>query len=316
MSIDRTTIIKGPAIITHNGATFYSADDITLSPGISFGEIATSMHGMVDKFIDDIVAEISFTPAGQWLAAHLAALWPYGNPTIGGSIFGATDKDVVIQTLAGQEIIWKCGGLTAMPDLILSTTKTPMGSVTIACIGQKATAWSDTAKRAVITAKAFADTSFDVSQIPSSAYTAELDGAAAPWDSFQTKEGWTLSFDLGTEPTQTDSEGTVDMSISSVGVIAKCQPMGISEAELIAKLPLQGAGIRRGARLSSLGADLTISGAAAGDPQVVIHNAVLTDGPLAFGATALRAGEIAFEAMLTFTNGARNNLFTIGSVAP
>jgi hypothetical protein len=313
--MERTSIIKGPAIITFNGATIYTKDDITLSPGITWGEITTSMHGMVDKFIDDIVSTISFTPAGQWVTEHLAMLWPYGNPTIGGSIFGTTDKDVVIQTLAGQQITWKAGALNAMPDIILSATKSPIGSATIACIGAKDTEWTDTAKRAVIAATAFSDTSFDPSQIIQSTYTGVLAGASAPWNDIQTQDGWTISFALGVDPVTVDSEGTVDMTINSVGVTAKCTPVGISEANLLAKLPLQGAGIRRGARASDLGADLTISGASAGDPEVVIKNAVLTDGPLQFGATPLRVGEIAFEAMLSFTAGARNALFTVGVVA-
>jgi len=314
MPIDRTTLITGPAIITYNGQSFYTEGDIELSPGISYGEINTSMHGKVDSYIDDIVAEISFTPAGQWIAGHLSVLWPYTNPIIGSSIFGATDKNVVIQTLAGQQLTWKAGAITAMPDIILSATKTPIGAVTLTCIGANDTAWTDTAKRAVIEAQAFSDTSFDPSQIKMAAYSAALTGASAPWDDIQTEEGWTISFDLSTESRMTDAQGTVEMTLGGVVATAKCVPVGISESELMDALPLQGAGIQRGTRLSGLGADLTIQGPTAGDPIVVLKNATLTTGSLVFGQTALRTGEIAFESAVTFTNGARNALFTVGTV--
>jgi hypothetical protein len=312
--MDRANIINGPAIITFKGASFYTAGDIELNPGISYGEINTAMHGKVDSFIDDIVAEITFTPAGQWIAEHLAVLFPYATPVIGSSIFGSTDSDVTIQTLAGQLITWKAGAITKMPDLILSAVKPALGAVTIACIGENATAWSDEAKRAVVAATAFSDASFDPADIKMAAYVAAITGASAPWDAIQTQEGWTISFDVKAEPVKTDALGTVDMRIGGVTASAKCIPVGISEAQLLAKLPLQGAGIARGTRLSTLGADLTITGPNVGDPIVVLKNAVMTTGQLKFGSTALRIGEIAFECAVTFTTGVRNALFTVGSV--
>lgn len=312
--MNRASIIRGPAIITFGGQTFYTAEDIEVNPGITFGEVNTAMHGKVDSFIDDIVSEITFTPAGQWLAAHLAVLFPYTNPVIGGSIFGSSDSDVVIKTLAGQQITYKAGAITKMPDIILSAVKPALGAVTISCIGKQDTDWDDEAKRAVVAAQAFADTSFDPSKILMAPYAAALTGASAPWDDIQTEEGWTLSFETALEPVKTDSLGTVDMTIGGVTAMAKCVPVGISESDLLAKLPLQGTGIRRGLRLSGLGADLTIQGPATGDPIVVLKNAVLTTGALRFGRTALRTGEIAFESAVTFTDGARNALFTVGTV--
>ena len=117
------------------------------------------------------------------------------------------------------------------------------------------------------------------------------------------------------EPLKIDSDGTVDMRITGVTATAKCIPVGISEAQLIAKLPLQGTGMTRGKRLSSLGANLTIAGANSGDPSVVLINAVMTDGGMKFGASALRVGEIVFESCVTFTAGARNALFSVGTKA-
>lgn len=315
MAIDRTTIIAGPAIITFKGVTLYTEGDIELSPGISYGEIKTAMHGKVDAFIDDIVSQIKFTPAGQWITAHLAVLWPHTNPVIGSSLFGATDSNVTIQTLAGQLITWKTGAISDMPDIILSAVKPAIGAVTIDCIGANNTAWSDAAKRAVVATQAFADTSFAPADIKMAAYTGVITGGSAPWDAIRAQDGWTISFKVDKEPVKTDADGTVDMRIAGVTATAKCIPVGISETQLLAKLPLQGAGIVRGKRLSGLGANLTIAGPTSGDPSVVLINAVMTDGAMKFGSTALRVGEIAFESCVTFTAGARNALFSVGTKA-
>ena len=119
---------------------------------------------------------------------------------------------------------------------------------------------------------------------------------------------------IGNITADLDALGTVDMTIGGVTAMAKCAPIGVSEADLVALLPLQGTGIQRGARLSARGADLTIEGPNVGDPSVVLINAVLTDGGLAFGSTTNRVGELTFESAVTFTAGARNALFTVGSV--
>ena len=313
MTIDRADIIRGPAIITFKSQTFYTEGDITLTPNLSTFKINTAALGEVDERLDDIITDISFKPAGVWTAAQIAVLWPYANPTIGASVFGASDSDVTIQTIAGQLLTFKAGAITAMPDIVLSANKPMIGDVTITCIGANETAWTDDAKRASVSANAFSDTSFDPTQVFTIPYAAAW-GGDAPWSAIETEDGWTITHDLQLDDVGTDSNGLVDRSVRSVGVMAKCTPVGVSEAQLLALLKIQGAGIQRGASLGSNANDLVIQGASTGDPKVTVANAAPKEAGFRFGATTLRAGEIGFVAITKITTGARVALYAYTTV--
>ena len=316
MAIDRRTIISGPAILTFRGATFYTTGGITVDPGITLGQIITDQHGKVDDFLDNIVSTVTFTPAGQWIPAHIDVLYPYRTPQIGSSIFGATDDDVVIQSLDGQRLTLKTGGITQMPALSLSAIRPPFGQCTITCIGANDTEWTDTAKRAVLAAQAFADASFRRDQIKMAAYYASLAGATGGWGEFSAAEGWTITPEVQTYAIDTDAEGTCDIRLAGVNLTASCIPVGITESEMLAQLPFQGANIRRGQRLSKFGKDLTIAGKESGDPTVTIKSAVLTNAPFIYNAQSLRNGEAVFQSSVSFNDGGlMQPLFTLGLVA-
>ena len=55
--------------------------------------------------------------------------------------------------------------------------------------------------------------------------------------------------------------------------------------------------------------DLEISGT--GGLAVTLHNATLMRGPLQWGNTTLRAGEIMFQAHRSFNQGAAGAVFTV-----
>ena len=309
MTLQRSTIVQGPAILQYDSQVFYFAGDIVATPTIETFTIPTSMYGDVDERIDNVIWEITGTPAGQWSAAHIAVLWPYTNPTIGSSIFGATDKNVIIQSLGGQQMTFKAGAVTGMPDIVLSAAKTPIGQLTMQCIGADNTAWSDSAKRAAVAAVAFSDTSFDPASIKTVPYSAAW-GAVSPWDDISTQDGWVISFEIGLTDVRTDTDGLVDRRIASVGVMAKCTPIGISETQLLALLKIQDTGIARGVSLSGNSNDLVIDGGT-GNPKVTVNQASPKEGPFNWGQDSVRTGEIGFIATQEFTAGARQALFAV-----
>ena len=309
MTLQRSTIIRGPGIVTFDSQVFYTEGDIVATPTIETFKIGTSMYGDVDERLDNIIWELAFTPAGQWKAGHLPVLWPYTNPTIGSSIFGAADKNVVVQSLAGQQMTFKAGAVTGMPDIILSAGKPAIGQVTMQCVGADNTAWSDSAKRAAVAAVAFSDTSFDPTDIKTAAFSSAW-GAVSPWDDFQTQEGWVISFEVSLDDVRTDTDGLVDKTLGNIGVMAKCVPVGISETQLLALLKIQDTGIARGVSLSGNSNDLVIDGGA-GNPKVTINQASPKEGPFRWGRTVLRAGEIGFVATHEFVTGARQALFAV-----
>jgi hypothetical protein len=299
----------GPGILTFDSQVFYSAGDIIATPTIDTFKIPTSMYGEVDERLNDVIWEITLTPAGQWSAGHIGVLWPYTNPTIGGSVFGSSDKNVVINSLAGQQMTFKAGAVTGMPDIILSAGKTPIGQLTMQCIGADNTAWSDSAKRAAVAAVAFSDTSFDPDDIKTVPISAAW-GAVSPWDDISTQDGWVISFDMAFTDIRTDTDGLVDRRIANVGVMAKCIPVGISETQLLSLLKIQDTGIARGVSLSGNANDLVLDGGS-GNPKVTINQASPKEGPFNWGQESNRTGEIGFVATMEFATGARQALFAV-----
>lgn len=312
--MDRTQIVAGPAIVTYDGQTFYTEGDISAKPTIKRFDITSSVHGKSDERLDSTIWEINFTPIGQWIAGHLPVLWPYQNPVMYSSMLGATDKNLVIQSVAGRQLTFKAACVSGMPDLILSAVKTPIGSISFKAIGANDTEMTDPAKFVVDAAQAFADTSFDIADIKTVPYTAAW-GGSSPWNSFDTEEGWVISHDVGEEEIVTDSYGISDLRLSSVGVMAKCKPLGVSEAEVLALLNIQGAGVLRGASMRANANDLVIDGGT-GNPKATIKNASPVEAGYEFGSgNTLRHGELGFVAIRSFTAGVAGSLFeyTVGA---
>jgi len=310
MTIQRSTIIRGPAIVKFDGAVFYTEGDITATPDIETFEIPTSVFGKVDERVSNILIDIEFTPAGEW--ANLAKMFPHASPSIGDSIFGATDKNLVIHTKAGKELTYKAAALTQMPSIILSTTKTLLGPMKFTCIGADNEAWSAAAHRVAIADLAFSDTSFDPANILTQPYAVAW-GSTPPWDAIETEEGITIETDMQLEPVPTDSFGTVDMTLAGLSVSARFKPVGVNEQQITDLMKIQGTGAARGSSLNANSNDLNIIGTGV---YVRIYKASPNGGGLAFGNATLRAGELEFVATRSFTAGAADPLFYVGTGAP
>lgn len=306
--IDRTTIVTGPAIVTYNSQTFHTKDNIALTLKLNTFEINSSIFSKVDERLDDVLVEVSFTPVGKPEA--FTTLWPYQNPTADTSIFGATDKDLVIWTYAGKQITLKNAAVTKMPDIILSSTKTIIGSMTFSAIGQNNLAWTDAAKRSTIADAAFSDSSFAPADIVTQGYAVAW-GSSSPWDSIATEDGVVISSSVKTKPIKTDTDGIVDMIMDSVDVTAKFVPVGVSETQLIALLKMQGASVLRGASLATIntGAFSAIGSGFA----VRFASAFPRATPMTFDRSKNRAGEVEFVAARTFSSGVPQDLFAVAA---
>lgn len=307
----RADIIRGPAVITYDTVKIFTEDDIKLDYDIQTFKMPSSIHGDNDERFDNIAFKLSFKPEGFW--TYRSVLCPHHTPILGTSLGGSTDKNVVIQTLAGQQITIKAGFISKMPDLFLSAGKSFWGSVEMTCIGANATEWSDAAKRAAITAQSWSESTYASSGKVTIPYSAAW-GSSSPWDAIETQDGWTISFEMGMDPVPSDRYGIIDYTLGTVGVIAKCIPIGISEANLLSLMKIQGTGIARGVSLSGNKNNLVIQGATAADPKVTIYNCAPKTAGYAFGATTLRVGEIGFVGVNTITSGALGQLFALDVV--
>ena len=310
MTIARSSIIKGPGTIQLGaaGPVFYDSDGIDADVELTTGEVKTSMHGPVDQFVDDRQGKIGFTPVGEIAAADLTALFPHQTPVIGASLFGATDTAAIVHSLAGQKVTFHAAAVTKMPDLILSPGKTPLGAVELTAILKNSGDPADDNSLYTIAAEAFSDTSFATANVKRLVYAGVWTDLLA---SIITEDGWTVSFDMGIKFQQIDDFGTVDAYLESVTAKAKCKPANLSESDVLGALRLQSTGGARGTSMRQ-GKDLVITGAGSG-LVVTLKDAVMDKGPLRWGATDLRPGEIGFTAQRAESEGTFGSLFTVAT---
>lgn len=307
MSIQRQSLVRGPGSVSLGTPVFYDKESIEAGLDISRFDVNTSFHGPVDTRLDDVVGRISFTPAGEIASADLAALYPYATPDIGASICGTTDVASIVHSKAGQKVTFHSAALEKMPDLILSAGKTPFGSAGIVSVLKNNAARADANSMYTIAAEAFSDASFASANVKVGKY-------AAAWStiftSIITESGWTISFDVKLKPVQTDDDGTVDYTLESVGVMAKCRPVNLTETNIMDALRVQGTGISRGMTMRQA-KDLVV--AATGILTFTLKDAALVEGPMRWGASELRAGELGWVGHRAESAGAFGALFTVAA---
>lgn len=311
MATDPNSIVRGPAIVTYNDVTMYTESDIIVTPNIETIKIPSSVYGDADVRLSDISHSITFSPIGKW--AYRTAILPHATPRIGDSIFGATARDLVIQTRAGKRITYKRAAVTKMPDIHFGTVAPLFGQVTLQTFGDPTVEWSDAAKHAVIAAMDFDDNSFDPGDIVTQPYSLAW-GAESPWNDFSTENGVDVSFDLATAPVRVDNDGTVDLTLENLVVTAKFAPVGVSEADILSLLKIQGDGVARGLSLGNINSNsLVIAGTGV---HFTIYRAAPIAGPTRFGRTILRAGEVAMISTRQYVAGALQPLFRADTAAP
>lgn len=310
MSIDRQTISRGPAIITYNGASFYSKGEITYGAQVEQYDIETDRFGPVDTRHADRRFEINFESIGQW--TNLAVLFPYATAPIGSSVFGAVDTPLVIHTLAGETYTFHNAALTTMPTIRAGVKETLIGDITFTAILRNDMDPSDAdAYYTVGSAPYPGDQGFNSCDIRTLAYASNW--GAAPWDDFATEAGWEVSFDLALRDETVDGLGTVDMTFQSLKVSASCIPIGPLPTDVLDAQELQGNGNALGACRATTGRDLNIF---ADGVYIRLFNANLDNADLGQGTNRKVIGSSEWMSRRTVTGGFTDPLFFVGDTAP
>jgi len=311
MSIDRATIIRGPAKVTFGGQTFWSKGDIALKPTVSRFEIATSRFGRVDERFSDKSIVVSFEPSGRFDAPLAAVLWQYAATEIGSSIYGATDSPLVIHTVAGQQVTVHNAALTTMPSINLGVGATIQGDIEFTGLLVNNADPSDANSYYTSAAVAYdGDTGFSTADIPTLAYGSAW-GAVSPWNSFNTEEGWVIDFDLSLRGETVDGLGTVDMTLQEIQVTATSIPVGPTVEDMLAKQGINATAL--GSSLQAQSDDLIISGTGV---HVEVRNAALVENDIGYGIDRKTIGSADWIATRTVTLGVADPLFYIGTAAP
>jgi hypothetical protein len=303
MTVDRSTILRGPGTVTR-GQTFFDKDNITATVMAERWDVPTSAEGVVDIRKKDQNAKISFKPCGSMTADILAALYPYATPNIGASMFGATDTAAVVQSKAGTKITFHATALTKQPELILSAVETAFGDAEMTALVKNSTDPSTANSLFTVASQAWAAPALLSASIKTVKYTATW-GAKT----FTSPTGFRVIPEIQTSPIYIDGLGTVDYTLTGASIMVKCRPANFAEADF-ESMPAQGTAIGATLRGSN---NLVIVGV--GGLTVTIYNAQMVEGPLVWGATELRVGEVGFIGHRVETAGAYGALFAVGLTA-
>jgi hypothetical protein len=220
---------------------------------------------------------------------------------------GSVDVATIVHSLAGTKVTFHSTALTKIPSLKLSTTETAFSSqAEVTAIVKTGVARVTANSLYTVAATAFVG-AFDAADILGGVYQGVW-GPGTNDVTFQTMSGWDIEFDLELEPQYADGVGTYDMILKGVTVRAKCTPIGVSETTLLGYLNLQDSGAVMGGTMRN-GYTLTIS--CYPGLTVVLNEAVLKTGPLAWGSSTLRTGEIGFVAHRLISDGVPAALYSV-----
>lgn len=295
MGTTRQSIIRGPGSVTFGGVTFYDASGITAEVDSSTSDVPSSMSGKLDTIKTDQVGRVSLTPVGNLSEALVAVLYPdwLKTPEIGRSVFGSADAPLVVHSRAGQKLTFLAAALTKCPDILLSPVKTAFGQAEFTALLANGKLPTDANSFYAVAAAAYNLGEPPRTGLSGFHYAGTFGSLSIP----DTVDGWTVSVEPSLDPVETDSQGTIDYTLGGVEVTARCTPLGLSESQILAALPVLSG---RGASLAGAN-DLVI--AATGGLTVTLKKATLVTGPLNWGTTALRAGELGFTAHVDVTTG-------------
>ncbi len=307
MQFNPVNFIAGPAIITFDGQSFFSKGDIVVKNTREIFDVNSSMHGLIDKREKSISAEVSFTPVGEVEA--LTKYFPYTVAEIGKSIFPATDKPLVIQTLAGTKFTYARAALIKMPSLKLAATDTFFGDMTFLCLRKSDVDPATADAFLKVEATALSDATFDQTKITSPGYIAAY--GLTPYNAIESHDGFAVEIGMDIIRDYVDRFGCVSARLKSLSASAKFTPSGMTEANFAALLALDGtSAIIPGQSVARAGTDLVITGGTTPLAiSITIHKAGIVNAGLAFGEPQ-RLGELEFVSKRTWQTGVADPLYT------
>lgn len=301
-TFDRTTIVRGPCKITYDGATLYSKGGVALTLTNSTFDKETDAYGVVGKAKTDLQIVVEFEPIGE--IESLTVLFPYGNTAMGASIYGGTDKALVIVAADATYTI-NNAAITQMPSIRCTANNTAFGSVQFTGLLDIGGDPSLLADYYSVGAPGSIGTGFDPTKLITAPYRATL-GAIGP---FFSEGGFEIAFELGLNPITVDGIGTVDMSLQNLGTTITCIPTGLAENAFDAFF----GSLDAGEDLAS--STLDISTATVGGLNFDCAAVQLIDLQKRFSPTDNRLGQLTLAAKRTFSTGAPVALFTVAAVA-
>lgn len=286
--ITRQSIYRGPGRLTLGSTVIDNKDGIALSQEAVTADVGSDLNAFLGTLQTDQKLTVSTTPYGALSEALLAALYPaaFRTPAPGSSLFGPADVPCTIHSTAGVLVTLFAAAVTAPPPLTLSAAATLFGALEITALLANGKLPGETDALLKAAASAFSASTAQARPPTGARYSAAFGSLTFA----ETVSGFKAEFPVSTEPVTSDNAGTLDLTLSGVRPACRFQPLDQTEAALIALLGLNRA---RGSATAS-GEDLVITGT--NGLVLTLFNCAVLQGPVNWGVTALRAGELLFQA--------------------
>lgn len=304
-------IIRGPAKVTYNSQTFYSQGEITVTYQPDMNDIVADAYGIVDKRRMGMKILVEFTPVGEIEA--LTTLYPYASSTFGASIFGASNKPLVIVT-ADETLTILNAAVTQMPSLSLSTGKAVFGQVQFTGIVSRTALVADLGENAsyfTTGAGATIGTDFDPTKIITTKYVATYDDSTDQ-KTFDTEEGFEITFEAEMAEVKVDGYGIVDIRVNNVGASTTFLPLyhGDDQPDWLS-YHNNTAGLGSPQTTETL----TIVSTSTGGIDFAIPFAIVSDVQMRYGSQVNKAGQVTITSGRKVAAGTVSAPFTITTKA-
>lgn len=335
--MNRTSFSGGPAYGVHDGVTLQFREDWEASNEIKAIDETTNLQGKVgsrEDYSESIIkaTPIAFTPS---LAAVFAKLFKFGGKVglaeglgIGKLLFPGTDLPFVIQTSnggtddAGQSLTFAAVAAQQPPELTFGANMPLFGECEWSGLRKNNTAASDAAAHVVVADSAYAEPSFSPGDINNTTYTMSWGASGAPFTGIECDEnGVKVKITYSWKDLPTWRDGVIQRRLTDVQVEVRFTPINFDAANFYNTfLQMDGASAGRGKLMAARGLPLTIMGASAGDPKLILPSCVPVSGATRFGGDS-RVGEVTlrseygFASTISVTTANGDATVTVGSTA-
>lgn len=310
LAVARTTIIKGPGVVTLGSNDYVTEGDITVNTQIQTFPIKTSIHGSVDERVMDVISTVTFTPIGT--LANITGLFPFQPSGLGQSIFGVSDTAVQVRSLVANQggIYLKGAAVTKSPSITFSPAKVLLGSCTITAIGSSADNMQRTGTGAGLPT-GIPTGSYSSSHILTVPYT----GSGAGFTNVETVDGFTFDVNASFQNISVDSVGVIDMLMTELDATIKFRPANMTDAQILAVLAGTGVDdLRRGSSLGDNGSTFTITPKIGTGIQCSLTRAAAKSGGGMYGLGQIRGGAVELVGNVSVVAGVPQNLYTLTQV--
>jgi hypothetical protein len=233
------SIIQGPAVIVHDGQHLYTEGDISLrlvrqtfNPKTQVGSLGPRLQSQ--KYT------IGFKPFGQLDAGNISKLLPYGRgaETVSTGAAGIPGFPICTKTTVIHSIIsnvtytFAKAGITKMPDITASSTKTLWGDAEITAIGDMSKGQEDADFYTSLGSSAAWGTGLDGDSAVTQPWSLAVGARSSPFNAIGSVDGFVLSPKMTVKEIMDENVGIASIVLEDVAPELTFAPNNLTAAEL------------------------------------------------------------------------------------